>query len=53
MVGIRFVTNEKGQKVAVQIDLKKLGELWIECLRLTPKGFAVLNFWMLYILQTW
>ena len=28
MVGIKFVTDEKGQKVAVQIDLKKLGGLW-------------------------
>jgi hypothetical protein len=28
MEGIRFVTNEKGQKVAVQINLKKFGELW-------------------------
>jgi len=28
MAGIKFVTNEKGQKVAVQIDLKKLGDLW-------------------------
>ena len=28
MEGIQFVTNEKGQKVAVQINLKKFGELW-------------------------
>jgi hypothetical protein len=28
MAGIKFVTDEKGQKVAVQIDLKKLGNLW-------------------------
>lgn len=28
MEGIQFVTNEKGQRVAVQINLKKLGELW-------------------------
>ncbi|MBU6392444.1 MAG: hypothetical protein KGQ83_09425 [Planctomycetes bacterium] len=28
MAGIKFVTDEKGQKVAVQIDLKKLGDLW-------------------------
>jgi hypothetical protein len=28
MQGIQFVTNEKGQKVAVQINLKKFGELW-------------------------
>ena len=28
MAGIKFVTDEKGQKVAVQIDLKKLGYLW-------------------------
>ena len=28
MQGIRFVTNDKGQKVAVQIDLRKHGELW-------------------------
>ncbi len=25
---IHFVTDEKGRKVAVQIDLKKHGELW-------------------------
>jgi hypothetical protein len=28
MEGIQYVTNEKGQKVAVQIDLKTFGELW-------------------------
>lgn len=28
MEGIRFVTNDKGEKVAVQIDLRKYGELW-------------------------
>jgi hypothetical protein len=28
MEGIQFVTNAKGQKVAVQIDLRKHGELW-------------------------
>ncbi len=28
MAGIKFVTDEKGQKVVVQIDLKKLGDLW-------------------------
>ena len=28
MEGIQFVTNEKGQKVAVLIDLHKYGELW-------------------------
>lgn len=28
MEGIRFVTNEKGKKVAVQIDLERYGELW-------------------------
>ena len=28
VAGIRFVTDEKGQKVAVQINLKKLGEIW-------------------------
>ncbi|MDI6769197.1 MAG: hypothetical protein QMD04_05925 [Anaerolineales bacterium] len=28
MEGIQFVTNDKGQKVAVLIDLKKYGELW-------------------------
>jgi len=28
MQGIQYVTNEKGQKVAVQIDLKKFGEIW-------------------------
>ena len=28
MSGIHFVTDEKGRKVAVQIDLKKYGRLW-------------------------
>ena len=28
MEGIQYVTNEKGEKVAVQINLKKFGEAW-------------------------
>ena len=28
MEGIHFVTNEKGKKIAVQIDLERYGELW-------------------------
>ncbi len=28
MKGIQFVTNDKGKKVAVMIDLLKHGELW-------------------------
>lgn len=28
MEGIQFVTDDKGQKVAVMIDLRKYGELW-------------------------
>jgi hypothetical protein len=28
MEGIQFVTNDKGKKVAVQIDLEKYGEFW-------------------------
>ena len=28
MQGIQYVTDEKGQKVAVQINLKKFGDLW-------------------------
>ncbi len=28
MSGIQFVTDEKGRKVAVQIDVKKHRELW-------------------------
>jgi hypothetical protein len=28
MNGIQFVTDEKGRKVAVQIDLKKYGVIW-------------------------
>ncbi len=28
MTGIQFVTNEKGKKVAVQIDLKRFSEIW-------------------------
>jgi PHD/YefM family antitoxin component YafN of YafNO toxin-antitoxin module len=26
--GIQFLTNDKGRKVAVLIDLRKYGELW-------------------------
>jgi len=28
MTGIQFVTDEKGRKVAVQIDLRKYGAIW-------------------------
>lgn len=28
MEGIQFVTNSKGKKVAVQIDLKRYGHVW-------------------------
>lgn len=28
MDGIGFLINDKNQKIAVQIDLKKYGELW-------------------------
>jgi hypothetical protein len=28
MIGIQFVTDEKGRRVAVQIDLKKHKALW-------------------------
>ena len=28
MEGIRYVIDEKGERVAVQISLKKFGELW-------------------------
>jgi len=28
MTGIQYVTDEKGRKVAVQIDLKKYRDLW-------------------------
>jgi hypothetical protein len=28
MEGIQFVIDDKGQKVAVMIDLQKYGELW-------------------------
>jgi len=28
MRGINYVTNEDGHRVAVQIDLKKYGEIW-------------------------
>jgi hypothetical protein len=28
MNGIQFVSNARGEKVAVQIDLRKHGELW-------------------------
>jgi hypothetical protein len=28
MTGIQFVTDDKGRKVAVQIDLKKYGSIW-------------------------
>lgn len=28
MEGISFVTDDKNEKIAVQIDLRKYGELW-------------------------
>jgi hypothetical protein len=28
MEGIKFVTDARGKKVAVQLDLKKYGQLW-------------------------
>ena len=28
MTGIHYVTNEKGQKIAVQIDLRKHRDVW-------------------------
>ncbi|MBI4753661.1 hypothetical protein HY793_04765 [Candidatus Desantisbacteria bacterium] len=28
MTGVSFLTDEMGQKVAVQIDLKEVGTLW-------------------------
>jgi len=28
MEGIQYVTNDKGEKVAVQIDLRKYGDIW-------------------------
>jgi len=28
MNGIQFVTDEKGRRIAVQIDLKKYGAIW-------------------------
>ena len=28
MQGIRYVTDERGERIAVQIDLKKHGGLW-------------------------
>jgi hypothetical protein len=28
MEGIQFITNEKGEKIAVQIDLGRHGEVW-------------------------
>jgi hypothetical protein len=28
MQGIQYVTDDKGEKIAVQINLKKCGEIW-------------------------
>jgi hypothetical protein len=28
MEGVRFLTNEKGERVAVQIDLRRHGDIW-------------------------
>ncbi len=28
MQGIQYVTNDKGQRIAVMIDLRRHGELW-------------------------
>ena len=43
MNGIQYVVDEKGRKVAVQIDLKKYGALWEDFwdgldLRVPPQG---------------
>jgi len=35
MIGIHYVTNEKGQKVAALIDLKRHGELLEDLLDIT------------------
>jgi len=50
MTGIQFVTDEKGRKVAVQIDLKKYGalleEFWDELIsesRRNEKGIPLEN----------
>ena len=28
MEGIQYLTNDKGEKVAVQIDLRRYGDIW-------------------------
>ena len=28
MEGVQFLTNDKGERVAVQIDLRKHGDIW-------------------------
>lgn len=28
MEGIQYLTNDKGEKIAVQIDLRRYGDLW-------------------------
>ena len=39
--GIQFLTNDKGEKVAVQIDLRKYGDLWEDVyIRLTARKSA-------------
>lgn len=41
MEGIQFVTDDKGEKVAVQIDLRKYGDLWEDVyIRLTARKSA-------------
>jgi len=41
MSGIQFVTDEKGHKVAVQIDLKKCGSVLIKESRRKEKGIPL------------
>jgi len=44
MNGIQYVTDEKGRKVAVQIDLKKHRQLWEDIEDLPGRGVTKSGF---------
>ena len=41
MEGIQFLTNDKGERVAVQIDLRKHAEIWEDVLRQPHRSEAI------------
>jgi hypothetical protein len=43
MEGIQFLTNDKGERVAVQIDLRKHADVWEDVLTALPLASAQEN----------